>query len=171
MSHLGTRILYNLINQQDDLACERAFSPWIDLEAELRARGLPLVSLETFTPLRDFDVVGFSLQYELCYTNVLQNLDLGGIPLRSKDRGEHICNALRLIAREARIVIAHSRALHLPIITRCDLLYSVHGFSSARFVAQQLAESYGKLLVCFLSVTRVLPVQPPQAAINLVLWM
>ena len=88
MSHLGTRILYNLINQQDDLACERAFSPWIDLEAELRARGLPLVSLETFTPLRDFDVVGFSLQYELCYTNVLQNLDLGGIPLRSKDRGE-----------------------------------------------------------------------------------
>ena len=88
MSHLGTRILYNLINEQPDLACERAFSPWIDLEAELRARDLPLVSLESFTPLRDFDVVGFSLQYELCYTNVLQNLDLGGIPLRSRDRGE-----------------------------------------------------------------------------------
>ncbi len=88
MSHLGTRILYNLINEQPDLACERAFSPWIDLEAELRARDLPLVSLESFTPLRDFDVVGFSLQYELCYTNVLLNLDLGGIPLRSRDRGE-----------------------------------------------------------------------------------
>lgn len=88
MSHLGTRILYNLINQQADLACERAFSPWIDLEAELRARGLPLVSLESFTPLRDFDVVGVSLQYELCYTNVLQNLDLGGIPLRARDRGD-----------------------------------------------------------------------------------
>ncbi len=88
MSHLGTRILYNLINNEADLACERAFSPWIDLEAELRARGLPLVSLESFTPLRDFDVVGVSLQYELCYTNVLQNLDLGGIPLRSRDRGD-----------------------------------------------------------------------------------
>ena len=88
MSHLGTRILYNLINNADDLACERAFSPWIDLEAELRARGLPLVSLETQTPLRDFDVVGVSLQYELCYTNVLLNLDLGGIPLRAADRGE-----------------------------------------------------------------------------------
>lgn len=88
MSHLGTRILYHLINEQPGLACERAFSPWIDLEAELRARGLPLVSLETFTPLRDFDVVGVSLQYELCYTNVLQNLDLGGIPLRAADRGD-----------------------------------------------------------------------------------
>ncbi|MBK9754318.1 MAG: TIGR03960 family B12-binding radical SAM protein [Nannocystis sp.] len=88
MSHLGTRILYNLINNADDLACERAFSPWIDLEAELRTRGLPLVSLETSTPLRDFDVVGVSLQYELCYTNVLLNLDLGGIPLRAADRGE-----------------------------------------------------------------------------------
>jgi len=88
MSHLGTRILYNLINQADDLACERAFSPWIDLEAELRARGLPLVSLESHTPLREFDVVGVSLQYELSYTNVLLNLDLGGIPLRSRDRGE-----------------------------------------------------------------------------------
>jgi len=88
MSHLDTRILYDLINNHADLACERAFSPWIDLEAELRARGLPLVSLESFTPLREFDVVGVSLQYELCYTNVLQNLDLGGIPLRSCDRGE-----------------------------------------------------------------------------------
>ena len=88
MSHLGTRILYDLINKSEDLACERAFSPWIDLEAELRARGLPLVSLESQTPLRDFDVVGVSLQYELSYTNVLLNLDLGGIPLRSAERGE-----------------------------------------------------------------------------------
>jgi len=88
MSHLGTRILYNLINKSADLACERAFSPWIDLEAELRARGLPLVSLESQTPLRDFDVVGVSLQYELSYTNVLLNLDLGGIPLRAAERGE-----------------------------------------------------------------------------------
>ena len=88
MSHLGTRILYDLVNAQDDLVCERAFSPWLDLEVELRARGLPLVSLETYTPLRDFDVVGVSLQYELSYTNVLLNLDLGGIPLRSEDRSD-----------------------------------------------------------------------------------
>ncbi|PCC66512.1 radical SAM-linked protein/radical SAM family uncharacterized protein [Nannocystis exedens] len=88
MSHLGTRILYDLVNGHADLVCERAFSPWTDMEAELRARGLPLVSLETATPLREFDVVGFSLQYELSYTNVLLNLDLGGIPLRSADRGD-----------------------------------------------------------------------------------
>ncbi|MBK8264668.1 MAG: TIGR03960 family B12-binding radical SAM protein [Nannocystis sp.] len=89
MSHLGTRILYSLINKAPDLACERAFSPWSDMEAELRARGLPLISMESQRPLRDFDVVGVSLQYELSYSNVLLNLELGGIPIRSRDRGDH----------------------------------------------------------------------------------
>jgi radical SAM family uncharacterized protein/radical SAM-linked protein len=88
MSHLGTRIIYDLVNAADDLCCERAFSPWRDMEAELRARGLPLVSLETQTPLSHFDVVGVSLQYELSYTNVLLNLELGQIPLRSRERSE-----------------------------------------------------------------------------------
>lgn len=88
MSHLGTRILYNLVNREPDLVCERAFSPWIDLEKGLRERGLPLISLESHTPLREFDVVGVSLQYELCYSNVLLNLDLGGIPIRNEDRGD-----------------------------------------------------------------------------------
>ncbi len=88
MSHLGTRILYDLINREEDLCCERAFSPWSDMEAELRAREIPLVSLENRRPLRDFDVVGLSLQHELCYTNVLLNLDLGGVPLRNEDRGD-----------------------------------------------------------------------------------
>ncbi|MFO7561841.1 MAG: TIGR03960 family B12-binding radical SAM protein [Enhygromyxa sp.] len=88
MSHLGTRIIYDLVNQAEDLCCERAFSPWTDMEAELRARELPLVSLETHTPLSHFDVVGVSLQYELSYTNVLLNLDLGGIPLRSSARSD-----------------------------------------------------------------------------------
>src|SRR5690606_32400636 len=64
MSHLGTRILYDLVNRQPDLVCERAFSPWRDLEEELRTRKVPLVSLETYQPLASFDVVGFSLQYE-----------------------------------------------------------------------------------------------------------
>ena len=88
MSHLGTKILYGVLNKTDDLACERVFSPWLDCEAELRARGLPLVTLETATPVGAFDVVGFSLQYELTYTNVLAILELGGIPLRAADRGD-----------------------------------------------------------------------------------
>src|SRR5690606_30975408 len=68
MSHMGTKILYSLLNRQDPIWCERTFAPWGDMEAELRARGLPLVALESQTPLRDFDVLGFSLQYELTYT-------------------------------------------------------------------------------------------------------
>ena len=88
MSHLGLKILYSLLNDQPDILAERAFSPWIDMEKELRARKLPLVSLESARPLRDFDVVGLSLQFELTYTNCLQLLDLGGIPLRACDRGE-----------------------------------------------------------------------------------
>jgi radical SAM family uncharacterized protein/radical SAM-linked protein len=87
MSHLGTKILYALLNKHPRIAAERVFTPWVDMEAELRSRGLPLVSLESSTPLRDFDVVGFSLQFELTFTNVLTMLDLGGIPLRAADRG------------------------------------------------------------------------------------
>src|ERR1700689_1558156 len=88
MSHLGTKIIYSLLNKHPDIACERAFAPWLDMEAELRARGLPLVSLERQRPLHEFDVLGISLQYELTFTNVLTLLDLGGIPLRSIDRAE-----------------------------------------------------------------------------------
>jgi radical SAM family uncharacterized protein len=86
MSHHGLQVLYTLMNNDPQWACERAFTPWLDFEALLRREGLPLYSLETFTPLHEFDVVGFSLQYEVCYTNVLTMLDLGGIPLHSKDR-------------------------------------------------------------------------------------
>jgi len=86
MSHLGTKILYALLNRHDDIYAERAFCPWVDLEAELRERSLPILTLETASPLRDFDVVGFSFQYELTYTNVLNMLDLSGIPIRSADR-------------------------------------------------------------------------------------
>ena len=88
MSHLGTKILYGVLNKTDGIACERVFSPWLDCEAELRARGLPLVTLETATPVGEFDVVGFSLQYELTYTNVLAILDLAGIPLRAAERDD-----------------------------------------------------------------------------------
>ncbi|MCS6914677.1 MAG: TIGR03960 family B12-binding radical SAM protein [Myxococcales bacterium] len=88
MSHLGTKILYSLLNRHPSILCERAFTPWTDMEAELRRRGLPLLTLESARPLADFDVVGISLQYELTYTNCLTLLDLGGIPLRAADRSD-----------------------------------------------------------------------------------
>ena len=88
MSHLGYRILYHVLNADPRTLGERCYCPWLDLEAELRRRCQPLVSLESGRPLRDFDVVGFSLQYELSYSNVLTMLDLGGIPLHASDRAE-----------------------------------------------------------------------------------
>jgi radical SAM family uncharacterized protein len=86
MSHLGLKILYHLLNARADIAAERVFAPWIDMEAELRARGLPLCTLETFTPLSEFDVIGFSMQYELGYTNLLNMLELSGIPALTEAR-------------------------------------------------------------------------------------
>ena len=87
-SHLGLQILYGLLNGRPQVQAERVYAPWVDMEAALRQRGLPLVSLETYTPLSAFDIVGFSLQYELTYTNILMMLDLGGLRLLSKDRDE-----------------------------------------------------------------------------------
>ncbi|MBM4319524.1 MAG: TIGR03960 family B12-binding radical SAM protein, partial [Deltaproteobacteria bacterium] len=88
MSHLGMKILYQEVNARPELLCERAFAPEDDLEQQLRARNLPLVSLESWRPLCCFDVVGFSLQYELTYTNLMNMLDLSGIPRRAAARGE-----------------------------------------------------------------------------------
>jgi len=87
MSNLGLAILYQVLNAQPDLLAERAYAPWPDMEARMRSEGLPLFSLETRHPLRDFDIVGFSLQYELNYATVLNMLDLAGIPLRTAERG------------------------------------------------------------------------------------
>ena len=86
MSHHGLQVLYSLMNRRSDWAAERCFTPWPDMEEQLRKYDLPLYSLETFTPLREFDVVGFSLQYEISSPNVLTMLDLGGIPLRGNQR-------------------------------------------------------------------------------------
>jgi radical SAM family uncharacterized protein/radical SAM-linked protein len=88
MSHLGFRILYALLNAREDTAAERVFCPWPDMADALRRHHEPLRTLETGIPLRNLDAVGFSLQYELSYTNVLEMLDLGGIPLRAADRGD-----------------------------------------------------------------------------------
>ena len=82
MSHLGMKILYSLANARKDTWCERVFAPWDDMEAKMREAGIPLYALESGDPIRDFDVIAFTLQYELCYTNVLTMLDVSGIPLR-----------------------------------------------------------------------------------------
>ncbi len=88
MSHLGLRILYKIINDTPHASAERVFSPWLDIETEMRAKGIPLVSLETKRPVKDFDIVGFSLQYELSYTTVLNMLSMAGIPMRAEKRDE-----------------------------------------------------------------------------------
>jgi radical SAM family uncharacterized protein len=86
MSNMGLGILYDILNKVDDVVCERVFAPWEDMEAEMRRDSVPLWSLETRHPLRDFDVLGFTLQYEMTYTNILNMLDLSGIPIWARDR-------------------------------------------------------------------------------------
>lgn len=86
MSHLGISILYGLLNSYEDVWCERVFSPWTDLDKVLREKKIPLFALESQDPIKDFDFLGITLQYEMCYTNVLQILDLSGIPIYQKDR-------------------------------------------------------------------------------------
>ncbi len=103
MSHLGMKILYSLVNARDDARCERVFAPDTDMEEIMRRENIPLWSLESGEPVKDFDLIGFTLQYELCYTNVLNMLDLAGLPVRSADRealtplviagGTCVCNA------------------------------------------------------------------------------
>jgi len=87
MSHLGLKLLYHILNSQTWLSAERAFCPWVDLEKALVARELPLATMESHRPLSDFDIVGFSLQHELTFTNILSMLALSGIPFLSKERG------------------------------------------------------------------------------------
>jgi radical SAM family uncharacterized protein/radical SAM-linked protein len=88
MSNLGVRILYHTLNKRDDTVAERVFAPWTDMEAEMRQRKLPLFALESKTPVKDFDILGFSLGYELSFTNVLNMLDLADIPVRASERAE-----------------------------------------------------------------------------------
>ena len=90
MSHLGIQILYDMFNRRKDVWCERVYSPWIDLDKVMRDRHIPLFALESQDPVRDFDFLGITLQYEMCYTNILQVLDLSQIPLHSQERSwEH----------------------------------------------------------------------------------
>lgn len=103
MSHLGMKILYSQFNSREDIWCERVFAPWVDFEEKMRENNIPLFALESRDSIKDFDFIGFTLQYELSYTNVLNMLDLAGVPLRSEDRkglsplvvagGPCVCNA------------------------------------------------------------------------------
>lgn len=88
MSHLGIQILYDMFNRMDDVWCERVYSPWVDLDGIMRREDIPLFALESQDPIRDFDFLGITIQYEMCYTNILQVLDLSHIPLRSLERTE-----------------------------------------------------------------------------------
>lgn len=88
MSHLGIQILYDMFNRMDDVWCERVYSPWVDLDKVMREEKIPLFALESQDPVRDFDFLGITIQYEMCYTNILQVLDLACIPLHAKDRTE-----------------------------------------------------------------------------------
>ena len=88
MSHLGIQILYDMFNKREDTWCERVYSPWPDLDAIMREKQIPLFALESQDNIKDFDFLGITLQYEMCYTNVLQILDLAQMPLRAEDRGE-----------------------------------------------------------------------------------
>ena len=88
MSHLGIQILYDMFNKREDTWCERVYSPWPDLDAIMREKQIPLFALESQDKIKDFDFLGITLQYEMCYTNVLQILDLAQMPLRAEDRGE-----------------------------------------------------------------------------------
>ena len=86
MSYLGIQILYDMFNRREDTWCERVYSPWPDLDRVMREQNIPLFALESQSPVRDFDFLGITIQYEMCYTNILQVLDLAGIPLKSEDR-------------------------------------------------------------------------------------
>ncbi|MBQ6848249.1 MAG: TIGR03960 family B12-binding radical SAM protein [Clostridia bacterium] len=86
MSHLGMKILYSQFNSREDIWCERVFAPWLDFEDKMREQNIPLFALESRDSVKDFDFIGFTLQYEMAYTNVLNMLDLAGLPLKSKDR-------------------------------------------------------------------------------------
>ncbi|MEG0021222.1 MAG: B12-binding domain-containing radical SAM protein, partial [Oscillospiraceae bacterium] len=88
MSHLGLKVIYDILNKQPNIWCERCFAPWLDMAQQMKEKSIPLYALESKDSLKDFDIVGFTLQYELSYTNILLMLELAEIPFYAKDRDE-----------------------------------------------------------------------------------
>ncbi len=135
MSHLGYRILYKLLNDDPVLLAERCYTPWLDMQAALARHGRLLASLESGRPLTDFDVVGFSLQYELTYTNILTMLDLGGIPLRSANRSDH----------DPLVIAGGPVATHVePMAPFFDAVLIGDGEEATREIALTWAETKGR---------------------------
>ena len=145
MSHLGIKILYSLFNERKDIWCERVFAPWPDFEAVMRNNDIPLFALESRDYIKDFDFIGFTLQYELSYTNVLNMLDLAGVPLLSKDRkdftpiivagGPCTCNAEPLADFIDIMFLGEGEEADLEVI---DLYkkYKLYGGTKAEFLAE-----------------------------------
>lgn len=131
MSHLGIQILYDMFNRREDVWCERVYSPWTDLDQIMREEHIPLFALESQDPVKTFDFLGITLQYEMCYTNILQILDLSGIPIHSKDRTD-----------EDPIVIGGGPCTYNPepLADFFDLIYMGEGET----VYDQLLDAYKK---------------------------
>ena len=145
MSHLGMKILYSQFNAREDIWCERVFAPWLDFEEVMRQNNIPLFALESRDPIKDFDFIGFTLQYEMSYTNVLNMLDLAGVPLRSCDRkglsplvvagGPCVCNAEPLADFVDIFFLGEGEEVDLEVID----LYKKHkalGSSKAEFLKE-----------------------------------
>ena len=145
MSHLGMKILYSQFNAREDIWCERVFAPWLDFEEVMRQNNIPLFALESRDPIKDFDFIGFTLQYEMSYTNVLNMLDLAGVPLRSTDRkdlsplvvagGPCVCNAEPLADFVDIFFLGEGEEVDLEVID----LYKKHkslGSTKAEFLKE-----------------------------------
>ena len=145
MSHLGMKILYSQFNEREDIWCERVFAPWTDFEEVMREHNIPLFALESRDAIKDFDFIGFTLQYEMCYTNVLNMLDLAGVPLKSSERDEShplivaggpcVCNAEPLADFIDIFFLGEGEEVDLEVID----LYKKHkknGFKRAEFLKE-----------------------------------
>lgn len=135
MSHLGIQILYDMINSWEDTWCERVYSPWVDLDRMMREASIPLFALESQDPIREFDFLGITIQYELCYTNILQILDLSGIPFYARERTE-----------ADPIVIGGGPCTYNPepIADFFDLFYIGEGETRCRELLDRYQENRGK---------------------------
>lgn len=152
MSHLGLRILYHLVNNREDTLMERVFAPWVDFEEKIRENHIPLFSLESYKPLNEFDVLAFTLQYEMSFTNLLNMLDLAGIPLRSAERvdsplilagGPTAYNPEPLAAFIDAFVIGEGEEVIHEVIDTVKSFKQAHGKRDRKVLLEELAKISG----------------------------
>ncbi|MDE6591473.1 MAG: TIGR03960 family B12-binding radical SAM protein [Oscillospiraceae bacterium] len=146
MSHIGMKILYSLKNRRENWWCERVFAPWADFEALMRENDIPLYGLESLDPIRDFNFIGFTVQYELCYTNILNMLELAGIPLMSRDRGEEcpivmaggpcVCNPEPLADFIDLFALGEGEELNIELLELYENMKKNGGYSKKKFLEQ-----------------------------------